>query len=244
MKTTCLIQFFAVLLLLNFYSNFASAKIVLPSVFSDNMVLQQNSEVAVWGWGDAGENLKIVATWNTADTVKVKAGNDAKWTTNLKTVAAGGPFSIQIFGSSNIELKNVMLGEVWICSGQSNMEWSVNMGIQNGEEEAAKANHPNIRIFHVQKIGADYPQQTCNATWKFVRPKPCAQPVQWATFLPANCSKNSMFRSESLFLHGVAHLPKCGLKKAGLKTTKNFIRTGTRKNTTGGRANRAFCTIR
>jgi sialate O-acetylesterase len=171
MKTTCLIQFFAVLLLLNFYSNFASAKIVLPSVFSDNMVLQQNSEVAIWGWGDAGENLKIVATWNTADTVKVKAGNDAKWTTNLKTIAAGGPYSIQIFGSSNIELKNVMLGEVWICSGQSNMEWSVNMGIQNGEEEAAKANHPNIRIFHVQKIGADYPQQTCNATWTVCSPE-------------------------------------------------------------------------
>jgi sialate O-acetylesterase len=74
MKTTCLKQFCAVLLLLIFSSNFASAKIVLPSVFSDNMVLQQNSEVAIWGWGDAGENLKIVAGWNTADTVKVKAG--------------------------------------------------------------------------------------------------------------------------------------------------------------------------
>ncbi|HSM47380.1 MAG TPA: sialate O-acetylesterase, partial [Draconibacterium sp.] len=171
MNTISLKQFCAVLLLLIFSSNFTTAKIVLPSVFSDNMVLQQNSEVAIWGWGDAGENLKIVATWNTADTVKVKAGNDAKWTTKLKTVAAGGPYSIQFFGSSNIELKNVMLGEVWICSGQSNMEWSVNMGIQNGEEEAAKANHPNIRIFHVQKIGADYPQQTCNATWTVCSPE-------------------------------------------------------------------------
>jgi sialate O-acetylesterase len=74
-------------------------------------------------------------------------------------------------GSSRVELKNVMLGEVWICSGQSNMEWSVNAKIINGEEEAAKANHPNIRIFHVQKIGAEYPQETCNATWTVCSPE-------------------------------------------------------------------------
>jgi sialate O-acetylesterase len=171
MKSTRLKQVIAVILLLFFFSNVTSAKIVLPSVFSDNMVLQQNAEVAIWGWGDAGENLKIVAGWNTADTVKVKAGNDAKWTATIKTIAAGGPYSIQIFGSSNVELKNVMLGEVWICSGQSNMEWSVNSNILNGEEEAARANHPNIRIFHVQKIGADYPQQTCNATWTVCSPE-------------------------------------------------------------------------
>lgn len=171
MKYSFYNQLLAATMLVFSFVNYSSAKIVLPSVFSDNMVLQQNAEVAIWGWGDASENLKIVADWNTADTVKVKAGNDAKWTTTLKTIAAGGPYSIQIFGSSNIELKNVMLGEVWICSGQSNMEWSVNSTILNGEEEAAKANHPNIRIFHVQKIGADNPQQTCNATWTVCSPE-------------------------------------------------------------------------
>jgi len=64
-----------------------------------------------------------------------------------------------------------MLGEVWICSGQSNMEWSVNYGIANGEEEAAKANHPNIRIFQIPKIGADFPQQDCDATWALCTPE-------------------------------------------------------------------------
>jgi sialate O-acetylesterase len=171
MKSTCLKQLIAVFLLLFFFSNVTSGKIVLPSVFSDNMVLQQNSEAAIWGWAGAGENLKIVAGWNTADTVTAKAGNDAKWTATLKTVASGGPYSIQIFGSSNVELKNVMLGEVWICSGQSNMEWSVNSIINNGEEEAAKANHPNIRIFHIPKIGAGYPQQTCHANWSVCTPE-------------------------------------------------------------------------
>ena len=147
------------------------AKIILPSVFADNMVLQQNSTVAIWGWSDAGETVKIVAGWNEKDTIKVKANNSSKWTTTIKTIGAGGPYSIRILGSSRVELKNVMLGEVWICSGQSNMEWSVNHKIQNGEEEAAKANHPNIRIFHVQKIGAEYPQENCNATWTVCSPE-------------------------------------------------------------------------
>ncbi len=164
-------QFFTGTILLLFSGYLTSAKIVMPSVFSDNMVLQQNSGVAIWGWANAGENLKIVAGWNTADTVKVKVGNSAKWSATLKTIAAGGPYSIQIMGSSNVELKNVMLGEVWICSGQSNMEWSADMGIQNGEEVAAQANHPNIRIFQTPKIGAAYPQQTCNASWVVCTPE-------------------------------------------------------------------------
>jgi sialate O-acetylesterase len=151
--------------------NSVSANIMLPSVFSDNMVLQQNSEVAFWGWGNAGEQIKIVAGWNTSDTLQVKADNKAKWTATLKTIKAGGPYSIKIMGSSYVELENVMLGEVWICSGQSNMEWSVEMGIQNGEEEAAKAKHPNIRIFHIPKTGADFPQQNCNAAWAVCSPE-------------------------------------------------------------------------
>lgn len=153
------------------FSTTMFGKIVLPSVFADNMVLQQNSDVAIWGWSAAGENVKIVASWNLKDTVQVKADNGAAWKTTIKTIGAGGPYSIQIIGSGNVELKNVMLGEVWICSGQSNMEWSVNSKIMNGEEEAAKSANSNIRIFHVQKIGAENPQQTCNASWTVCAPE-------------------------------------------------------------------------
>jgi sialate O-acetylesterase len=160
-----------ILLVLLAFNSALFAKIILPSVFADNMVLQQSSTVAIWGWSDPGETVKIVAGWNEKDTIKVKANNSSKWTTAIKTIGAGGPYSIRILGSSRLELKNVMLGEVWICSGQSNMEWSVNAKIINGEEEAAKANHPNIRIFHVQKIGAEYPQQDCNATWTVCSPE-------------------------------------------------------------------------
>ena len=155
---------------LSFFSINMFGKIILPSVFADNMVLQQNSNVAIWGWSDPGEKVKIVTSWNN-DTIKVKADNSSKWSTSIKTIAAGGPYSIQILGSSKVTLNNVMLGEVWICSGQSNMEMSVNWKLINGEEDAAKANNPNIRIFHVQKIGAKYPQQTCNATWTVCSPE-------------------------------------------------------------------------
>lgn len=164
-------RFLLTFLVLSFFSIQMFGKIILPSVFSDNMVLQQNSRVAIWGWSDPGETVRIVTSWNTNDTIKVKADNSSKWTTSIKTIGAGGPYSIQILGNGKVQLSNVMLGEVWICSGQSNMEMSVNWKLINGEEDAAKATNPNIRIFHVQKIGAEYPQQNCNATWTVCSPE-------------------------------------------------------------------------
>jgi len=164
-------QLFLTLLILSAFTTNMFGKIILPSVFADNMVLQQNSDVAIWGWSDPGETVKIVTSWNSKDTVKIKANNSSAWKTTIKTISAGGPYSIQILGSSTVQLNNVMLGEVWLCSGQSNMEMSVNWKLINGEEDAAKANNPNIRIFHVQKIGAEFPQQNCNATWTVCSPE-------------------------------------------------------------------------
>lgn len=146
-------------------------KITLPSVFADNMVLQQNSEVAIWGWSEPGETLKIVSGWNTEDTISVKANNYAKWETKIKTSSAGGPYTIEILGSSTIKLNNVMLGEVWLCSGQSNMGYTANQGIDNGDEEIAKANYPNIRIFNVPRVGANYPQLNCEGAWQECSPE-------------------------------------------------------------------------
>lgn len=164
-------RIFLTLIVFSFFSINMYGKIILPSIFSDNMVLQQNSSVAIWGWSDPAQIIKIVASWNSKDTIEVIADNSSKWTATIKTIAAGGPYSIQILGYNKVQLNNVMLGEVWICSGQSNMEMSVNWGLINGEEEAAKATNPNIRIFHVQKIGAEFPQQTCNATWTTCTPE-------------------------------------------------------------------------
>jgi len=159
-----------IFLVLSLFSINMYGKIILPSVFGDNMVLQQNSNVAIWGWSDPGETIRIVTSWS-KDTVKVKADNSAKWTTSIKTIAAGGPYFIQILGNNKVQLNNVMLGEVWLCSGQSNMEMSANWKLINGEEEVAKATNPNIRIFHVTRIGAEYPQQNCIANWSVCSPE-------------------------------------------------------------------------
>ncbi|MES2730709.1 MAG: sialate O-acetylesterase [Bacteroidota bacterium] len=148
-----------------------SAKIVLPAVFSDNMVLQQNSEVALWGWSNPSEKLKIVASWNPTDTLQVDATNGAFWSTKIKTSQAGGPYTLTFMGSSTVELKNVMLGEVWLCSGQSNMDWSSEAGVFDVEKEVAQANQPNIRMITLPHISAPYPQQFADATWTVSTPE-------------------------------------------------------------------------
>ncbi len=146
-------------------------KITLPSVFTDNMVLQQNTEVAIWGWGEPNEKIALVGSWKNTDTIKVTTSNNARWIAHIKTTNAGGPYTLKISGSSKIELQNVMLGEVWICSGQSNMEMSVNWGIKNGNEEAAQANYPNIRFFHITKMGSSTLQDDCKAKWEICTPQ-------------------------------------------------------------------------
>jgi len=155
------------------FSTTMFAEIILPSVFVDNMVLQQNSNVAIWGWSKPGETVHIVAGWNEKDTIKIKASNTAKWETTIKTISAGGPYTVHIFVNAydEIELKNVMLGEVWICSGQSNMHMVMNNLIKNGQEEVANANHQNIRIFQVDEIGAEYPQNLCHGNWSVCSPE-------------------------------------------------------------------------
>jgi sialate O-acetylesterase len=144
-------------------------QIKLPSIFSDNMVLQQNSEATVWGWGDPGSEIKVSGNWNN-DTVKAMISNQSAWKVKLKTPAAGGPFTISIKGNDEVVLKNVMVGEVWICSGQSNMEWCADYKINNTEEEVKNANYPDIRFFHVKKMGSETPQNNCFAQWEECTP--------------------------------------------------------------------------
>src|ERR1700729_4073359 len=99
-------------------SSVCSAKVILPSVFSDHMVLERNSKVAVWGWADPGETIKVVGTWALKDTVRTQASNDGHWRVDIPTGVAGGPYILQVLGAySMVALQDVMLGEVWICSG-------------------------------------------------------------------------------------------------------------------------------
>lgn len=146
------------------------ANVSLPNFFSSGMVLQRNSEVKLWGWGNPKEDIKITPSWNNQVYQTVTAST-AQWVLTIPTPKEGGPYTISIKGYNEIILKDILIGEVWLCSGQSNMEMAVSWGIDNGEEEAQKANNPNIRFFAVPKISAAFPQNNLPGNWQNCTPE-------------------------------------------------------------------------
>ncbi len=153
-----------------------SGKIILPALISDNMVLQQNADVTLWGWAsDGAEKLKIWGTWGN-DTVKTEA-KVGKWSATIHTPGAGGPYSVFIQGEELTEIKNVLIGEVWVCSGQSNMQMPVDSmsrgfsGVLNFRQKIREANHPSIRFFQVFRRVSDHPQDDCIGKWVVCTPE-------------------------------------------------------------------------
>ncbi len=126
------------------------------------MVLQQNSQATLWGWASPTERFVIISSWkNTVDSVT--ALNTGKWKAKISTPAAGGPYTITIKGRFNtIVLENILIGEVWICSGQSNMEMSNTKQIQ---DELPTCKNDNIRFFTVFKKTSEFPQDHCEGEW-------------------------------------------------------------------------------
>ncbi|MDG5799024.1 sialate O-acetylesterase [Marinilabiliaceae bacterium ANBcel2] len=147
----------------------------LPSVFSDNMVLQQNSDVAVWGKAKPGSSVTIEADWGIKESVETQ--QDGSWFVNLFTVKAGGPHKISISNADSvITFNNVMLGEVWLASGQSNMEmplsgWLPNDPIDNSEELISTANNSDIRMFTVEKTALTEPRNDVSGKWETTTPQ-------------------------------------------------------------------------
>lgn len=136
------------------------ADVKLPAIFTDNMVLQQGIQVPVWGWADEGEAVTVQFR---DQRVATKAVN-GKWSVKLKAVKAGGPDELVVYGRNRIQLKNVLVGEVWLCSGQSNMEWQL---IKSFEPQADIKNsaNPNIRLFKVENVKSDEPLDDLRQPW-------------------------------------------------------------------------------
>lgn len=157
-------KLFTIWLLLSALITFAQLR--LPALVSSGMVLQQNEVTVFHGWGAPGSWVLIEKSWaNKIDSVKVT--NLATWELPVTAPAAGGPFSIRIKNlGDQIELNDVWVGEVWLCSGQSNMEWSYYQGLKDIREELPTAYDLQLRFFHVPKTGADLPQQDVKARWK------------------------------------------------------------------------------
>ncbi|SKC65133.1 sialate O-acetylesterase [Ohtaekwangia koreensis] len=141
-KASALVAFVFISLALSVH-----AEVVLPKIFSDNMMLQRNQPIHVWGWAKPSESVTV--TFHGA-TAKTKADKNGNWKLSLKAMSHGGPYELVVKGKNTITLKNILVGDIWVGSGQSNMEWIVKT-TNHAAEEIANGNHPQIRLFTVPK---------------------------------------------------------------------------------------------
>ena len=149
------------------------SKPLLHPLFSDEAVLQRGKPVMVWGWAVPGAEVtvELVGDGLIPAPVTVKAGTDGRWQAALGPFAAGGPYRlVATSGSVRAEAKDVLVGDVWLCSGQSNMAMTVDMSA-HADEEANNANWPQIRHFCVSLNRAGTPQEFCKGQWKVSNPE-------------------------------------------------------------------------
>lgn len=164
------------MLLTVFFWATAVAELRLPALIADNMVLQQKSTITLWGWANAGESITVTAGWNKTP-ARTITGNNGKWSIQIKTINAGGPYNIIFSGSGTIEIKNVLLGEVWLASGQSNMEFFMvkanggYTGVLNYQEEIKAADYPLIRMIDIPNTVADTTRDDFSGVWKICSPQ-------------------------------------------------------------------------
>jgi sialate O-acetylesterase len=153
------------------------AAVQVPTLFSDHMVLQQGGPIPVWGWADAGEAVTVTLG---TDTIAASAGADGRWQVALPArIASDAAATLTIAGTNTITCSDVLIGEVWVCSGQSNMERQLGprpgqQEIVNWKQEVTAAHHPTIRQFHVKRTKADQPATTVAGSWAVCSPETVA----------------------------------------------------------------------
>ena len=139
----------------------ARADVKLPGLFSDNMVLQQGMRLPIWGWADDGEKVTVTFRGKKASAT----ARNGKWMVKLPSQKAGGPDTLAVEGKNKIDVRNVVVGEVWICSGQSNMEFPLGRSFESEKDIATSAN-PNIHLFTAPQLKADAPVDDVKANWE------------------------------------------------------------------------------
>jgi len=165
MKRHYCMMFFALM-----SSAIMQAQIKLPAIFSDNMVVQQNSKVNIWGKAQPNEKITIIPSWGKK--IKAQAATDGVWRAVIQTGTAATNQKITLKGKNKIIIHNILVGEVWLCSGQSNMEFPIHKttgwrtGILNEKEEMQDADYPQIRLFHVtHQLAPNAPVDSCQGNW-------------------------------------------------------------------------------
>ncbi len=149
------------------------AQLKLPSLFSDNMILQRESEVKIWGWADPKAKVEIKTSWSETP-VSVKASKEGKWNATLTTTKAGGPYEITVSSGESLTLKNVLLGDVWLCSGQSNMEFPMRgylgQPVAGSNLDVVRSTNPNIRSIIVPRKSTTETQGNFEGQWQEAGP--------------------------------------------------------------------------
>ncbi|WP_447642934.1 MULTISPECIES: sialate O-acetylesterase [Chitinophagaceae] len=164
---------FQILLLLSYSS--ADAQLKIPGLFSDNMVLQQKSTPPIWGWGKPHSTVKITTSWS-KEKLESTVADDGKWSIHIATPKAGGPYRITISLEKNtIQLKNIMIGEVWLCTGQSNMEMPMkgfrDQPVLNSREAIVHSKNPYLRFIKIPRSSQTEPKDSAKyAVWQEANP--------------------------------------------------------------------------
>lgn len=166
------LKFFLYVIPLFFLAANVNAKVVLPSIFSDGMVLQQRTEVAIWGKSETKGEVTVTTSWNGKSyKIKPSSGN---WRVKVTTPAVGGPYSLVINDGDETKLQDILIGEVWIASGQSNMEMPLkgfkDQPVTNSEETIKNANNNKIRLFLGEKVTWSKPLENVKGQWQYVSP--------------------------------------------------------------------------
>jgi sialate O-acetylesterase len=147
----------------------------LPSILSDNMLLQQKTDATIWGKANPGQKISVTPSWSSEKAVK--AGKDGRWSVKITTPEAGGPYKVVISAvDTTVTINNVLIGEVWVCSGQSNMEmpmqgWPPRDTIMHSAKTIASAALPNIRLFTVTRKVSTDPLDDCTGKWEVCNPE-------------------------------------------------------------------------
>ncbi len=159
-------------------AGFCFAEVKLPAIFGDNMVLQQQTEVAIWGKAKASATVKVTTSWN-GRSYSAKASPEGNWKLKVTTIQAGGPYVVTISDGKELKLNNVLLGEVWVCSGQSNMEMPVkgfrNQPIVGSNQAIAESDNTGIRLFTVTKKTSLTPADDFTGSWSVAGPETVSQ---------------------------------------------------------------------
>ena len=168
-------KFLVLLVLFAVFAVEASADVKLPAIFSDNMVLQQQSQVAVWGWAKPNTSVSVTGSWD-KKTYNAKSDATGYWRVKIATPAAGfTPCTLTVSDGKAITVGNILIGEVWVCSGQSNMQMPMSglpdEPVDGGPEAIASSTNPGIRCFTVGRVSKAKPQNDCTGEWEIAGPQ-------------------------------------------------------------------------